>query len=738
MKKQQPPYPRFGECISALAGAINADKTGSDVGRFAREGDFDWERLDTVIAELLVDHSATVVGDPAHQIFARWVSSVRSAYTQLVLGVSLDTLGRNDALPVLVQHFFAPAGGQLLQQVSADIPGPDLQRLLADSQQPLQVTFEWLDSAVGGPVEKLLYPGSTGSARVEQEKVRKWRTGTDIPSAQSIKLFYRRLIECWKPIPACPVWLLIASALSRLERQSARPLRSLMLPYAQGTTPPSRTVEELLSELVVRAGQAWPELAEPGLQLWHDLRRTSAKQPGDRNRTWQQIEALERLATTSDPEGRTVYHYSWMKGRWHVLSGQYEEALPHYKQAFEQACYRAGHQVKDIIAEASCLSAFLCFPADLSKRPPFLKQLKNVGIALGLYRKPVTRSVLEDWELDQLALQLPLLFPACGRFTECQQDLADGPIQGWLFINRDAISKMKPDLKTPSRVRAVHSADGQVRRWPQLRLFASFGLVEQVEALLDAGASVDDLDSSNSSALLCALQHAEQTGRREVLDLLLVQPHQRATINAMTQRKRLTPLMCAIDLGLPDVVAALLMQGADVEQRALTDNQSPLYYLVSQLSGWLNPTQMLVTLTARMMQEPDLVLQDTLRRFGFGSAGAFGSNTTALQSNQELAVAVAKALVDQHVSRQSVPKLMRIAATLLEAGANPNASHKYPVPGRTPLMLAAESDLPELFDLMIQHGGDPLKPDAHGKDSWQIARAFQSRRVLNYLSRSSC
>ena len=83
-------------------------------------------------------------------------------------------------------------------------------------------------------------------------------------------------------------------------------------------------------------------IAELGRQLWDDLRRTSIKQPGDQERTWQQIEALERLATTSDPEGRTAYHYSWMKGRWHVLSGQYPEALPHYKKAFEQACYRAG------------------------------------------------------------------------------------------------------------------------------------------------------------------------------------------------------------------------------------------------------------------------------------------------------------------------------------------------------------------------------------------------------------
>ena len=111
------------------------------------------------------------------------------------------------------------------------------------------------------------------------------------------------------------------------------------------------------------------------------------------------------------------------------------ENVPHYKKAFEQACYRAGHQVKDIISEASCLSAFL------PKERVFLKQLKHVGITLGLYRKPEAGSVIEDWELDQLALQLPLEFPECGRFAECQQDLANEPSQGWLFIEGAAIAK---------------------------------------------------------------------------------------------------------------------------------------------------------------------------------------------------------------------------------------------------------------------------------------------------------
>ncbi len=129
--------------------------------------------------------------------------------------------------------------------------------------------------------------------------------------------------------------------------------------------------------------------------------------------------------------------------------------------------------------------------------------------------------------------------------------------------------------------------------------------------MLDAGAPVDDLDSSGASALLCALQYAQATGNRDVLDLLLVIPHQVATINAMTHKKRLTPLMCAIDLGAPDVVRALLDQKADKNQPALTDNQTPLYDLVSQLLFKVNPNRVFEKLALAPLTEPDLVQQDT-------------------------------------------------------------------------------------------------------------------------------
>ncbi|TAH13898.1 MAG: ankyrin repeat domain-containing protein [Curvibacter sp.] len=730
MTRDVPPYPRFGECIAVLAGALDINKAGSDVGRLAREGDFDWEKLDAVIQELLVDGCAPVVGDVAQRIIAPWLASTREAYARIVLEVPLDAVGRSDALPVLIDKFFVPAAAALLQQVHTAMPGPDLKLLLAEGSEPVKSTLKWLDDIVGGPVEKRLYPESTGSDRVEQEKLRKWRSGIDIPSSQSIKLLCKQLDKHCAAAKSCASWLLISSALVRFERSWGGSLRPLIFSHIEGSSPDIQSIESCLSEMVQHAGRTWPDLAAPGRNLWFDLRRTSQKLVGDQDRTWNEIIALEKTAATSDPEGRSAYHYEWMKGRWHALSGQYQEAFPHYEQAFELAGYRAGHQIRDLIVEASCIAAFL-------GKKPFLKRLKHVGIALGLFRRPVSGDALEDWEFEQFAQQIPMLFPAQGRFPECQNDLTEHHMQGWLSLDIDTLSKTLPDLKTVNRVRAVRFANGAVRRWPQLRLFSSFGLLKQVKALLDAGASVDDLDSSGASALLCALQHSESTGNHSVLDLLLAQPHQAATINSITQRKRLTPLICAIDLGLPEFVEALVEQGADAELRALTDNQSPLYYLVSQLFHKVNPARMLFTLTAKMMEEPDVVLQDTLRRFGVGMSGIFGSNTSGPRSHPELAIAVANAMVEKHISRHTVSNLMRIAAVLLKAGANPNASHKYPVSGRTPLMLAAESDLPELFDLMIQHGGDSLRPDAMGQNCSQIARSFQARHILTYLDRTA-
>lgn len=725
-----PPYPRLGECISAMAGALDIKKVGSDIGRLSREGDFDWEKLDAVIQILLLDGTERYYGATAHKLVVTWFAEVKASYCRLLLNVTLDSVGRDDALPILIEDFFTPYAAQFLLKAQALSPGPDLSRMLDTMYSPVAIVLGWLDEYLQGPTEKLLYPESTGTDRTDREKVSKWRNGIDLPSAQGIKLFSQRVLDVRDSTHACTaaLWLMIATALARFERDWNTPVRPLIIRRFE-RSPTDHAVQDRLWELVRNVGRSWPELAEPGRRLWFDLLRTSPKRAGDQQRTWNEIGQLQARADKCDPKGLTAYHYEWMRARWHTLSGQYQDALPYYQRAFELATYRAGRQLKDLIEESACVAGFLA-------KKSFLKQLKHVGITLGLFRKPASStSVLEEWETEQFAQMLPRHFPTQGRFVECEPDLSELLAPGLMAISKEMVEEVKVDLKKLDRVRSVQFASGEVRRWPQLRLFASFGRVFQVKALLDAGAPVDDLDSSGASALLCALQYAEATGNRDVLDLLLAIPHQEATINAMTHKKRLAPLMCAIDLGVPDVVRALLHQKADKDMPALTDNQSPLYYLVSQLFFKVNPNRMLEKLTMALVSEPDLVQQDTMRRFGVGFSGTFGNDTDLVRSKPELALVAARSLVNLHAKRHTVGKLTEIAAILLESKANPNAPHSYPIPGRTPLMLAAESDLPEVFDLMMRHGGDPLQPDAAGQNCMQIAASFRSWTVVNYLQR---
>ena len=731
MSESLPPYPRFGECIAVLAGVLDIKKAGSDVGRLARKGDFDWEKLDAVVDELLIQGLASVIGDSVHRIVEPWWNAIKDEYTALVLDVPLDALDRASSLPILIDSFFAPAVAGMLLRATRELPGPDLRQLTSADQLPLAVTFQWLNGLLGSGFEKVLYPQSTGPDRVEQEKLRKWRTGPYTPSTQSIKLL-RALMQTSPAMAgkaeAAALWLTLAAALTRIERAEGPHFKAQVAQHLDGSRPDRTTVRSRLEGAVAQVAATWPALALAGQRLWFDLKRTTPKRPGDPARTWQAIEALQAQADQHDPQGRTAYHYPWMRGRWHMLSGNYQGALPHYKKAFSLACYRAGHQLKDLIEEATCVAAFL-------EKKVFLKQLKHVGNALGLFQKQPGTGPLEAWEVKQFARQLPRLFPPAGRFTETPSDLSDVAAMGWMHISQETVARFHPDLKTPNRVQAVHFEDGSVRRWPQLQMFASFGKTAEVAALLQAGAAVDALDSSGASALLCALQHAETKGDRATLDLLLAQPHQAATLNATTQRKRLTPLICAINYGAPDVVKTLLIQGAKPDQRALTDGLSPLYHLCSRIFIAHRPQQAAAILIARSLQAPDLVRQDTLRRFGIGMAGTFGADTSILQSAPGLGAAIALNMVQEIARKHSAASLMAIAALLLEAGAQPNAAHSYPTPGRTPLMLAAENDLPELFDLMCRHGGDPLRPDAAGKNCWDIARSFRAWNVLGYLQR---
>lgn len=733
----RPPYPRLGELYRALAGALDTKARDRDVDRLAREGEYDWSLLPKLRETLITSPLRAATDADFAGLVAKFIDHVHANYLRLVANVALDSLNRIDALPLLIEHFFAPYGAELLHHLNKAFGGPDLMALLDPESQPIAIVLDWFDQQNGRDLAKNTYPESAGTDRLNRELIARWASGTQTPDLPSIKriaddVSIRAGVMDKEGVLNLRRWMVVARALSWLGKESPSPFRAFMRRHLLLDLPAIDT-GSALSLANIKVGERLSVLKRPALALYADLKRTTSKGPDDQTRTKDSLDAFGGLCEEHDPEGRTRFHLAWLRGRWHVLSGRFDAALPYYEDAANLANYRAGKQQKQIVEETLVLAAFV------GGNKPLLKKLKHRAIVFGLFADPRGGDVIEDWEIDHLRQQFHRVFPLQGRFPEAPK-LEDGHGHlPFLTLNEKELAQLEPDLHKPDRVRSVHTPDGQKRRWPQLSLFACVGRFDAVHALLERGAQVDKLDEAGGSALLCAIQHAQDRGDRRVLDLLLERRHTKATLDSVTTRKRHTPLICAVRYGEPDVVERLLEIGATADRRGQVEEVTPLYRCMQSIGAIRNPAWIHQRLSQSTLTAPDHVRREVLRRYGIG--GVFGDEQRFRELLQDFRY---RALFEEFVAmmakeepgRLSEPKLLRIVELLLNAGANPNAAHDYPAPGWTPLMLAAENDSAHAFELMMQHGGNPYQRDAQGLDCIRIAIGFGSSNVVEYLRSS--
>jgi hypothetical protein len=731
----QPPFPRLGEVYRALASALDTKAKNRTVDRLAREGEYDWSLLPTLAQDVFVAPLQKYIDPEFAGVIEQAITHFHSDYLGLVSTISLDSLSRDEALPLLIDHYFSLLGAGLLYGIKKEDGGPDLSVLLDPDYHPIAVVLDWCSGGDDHALVNSAFPGSTGTDRTNREMVRRWANGNHFADLASIKRFCEALAkrgtsEQRENARLLRRWLLVARALAWLEKVSPIPIRASMHRYLLLGLPAS-DIGHVLSIANHQVGERYLMLKMPALTLYEQIKRATPKQPGDQATAKARLEELQRLTNEHEPEGRTQFHLEWMRGRWHVLSGQFEDAVPYYQRAADLANYRAGEFQKRIVEEALVLAAHV-------GKKTLLNQLKHRAIAFGLFANPRGDAVIEGWEIDHLCQQFHQVFPLQGRFVEAVQIAGEPGQLPFLALDTEELAHRKPDLGKPDRVVAVRSFDAQVRRWPQLRLFASLGKAKEVAALLGHGASVDQLDEAGGSALLCAIQHAMDTEDRATLDLLLRYSHTKETLNSATKKKQLTVLICAIDYGAPEVVERLLAMGASSDQRGSIDNRTPLHFCLEKLGAIRHPAKLYQRLYRSMPQQQDLVHQDALRRYSVSFAGVFGDEQNlhaVLQDPRKRALfdKVVAAMVNDHLRRFTEPKLIRIAELLLKSGANPNAPHDYPEKGRTPLMLAAESDSVPAFDLMMQYHGNPYQQDASGLDCSQIAIGFGAGEVVGYL-----
>lgn len=430
MTKQEtyplPPYPRLGECYRLLAKALDTKASNRHVDQLAREGDFDWQLLTQLRVELIEKPLRAKSNETFAQFFVAAVAALQDGYVDLIKAIQLDALTREQSLPVLIKHLYAPFAASFLLQLQKAVASPPMAMLLDEQNHPVEVVLTWLESELSvepHQLAKQLYPDATGENKNGRELMHRWRHDRQLPDLQSIYLLGIKLEKVFPKkgllIQAVTEWLIVARALVVFSEAAAHylSLRSIILREVLSNVPPE-DIGAILSKLNIQAATHKRDLVEDGLLLFEQLKRTTEKSVGDQARTRNALDQFRCLLSRQDPDGISTYYLEWLEGRWHVLAGQLDAALPHFERAANLALYRSGQTQKDILREALLLAAY-------QRDRPLYKRLKHRALAMDISYLPGWEdSVAIAKELDMIRDNFTVKFPERGRFIDPMAQLS--------------------------------------------------------------------------------------------------------------------------------------------------------------------------------------------------------------------------------------------------------------------------------------------------------------------------
>ncbi|WP_067583125.1 ankyrin repeat domain-containing protein [Endozoicomonas ascidiicola] len=751
VKIPERPYLMIGEIYRGLAVALGTKNKNSDVDRMARDGDYDHRLRERLLKDLFYQPLASQTDEHFASLICEFIDFLIDEYISLVNKIALDAMTRKESLPLLVEHFFCRHTESLLSSIHRYYGGPNpVDYCKASDNNLMGVACLWLEGNVGS-FSSFLTHVSTKQGKAKKDQYLRWKKGIEIPKAESIT-------DILNDFPDSPDKTSI-----RIHLTVARTLQFFLQKYRQYNLQAHVAVGQnktepfdlgmFLSKANIQAAKKYSDLLSLFVPVSQALRRTVPKMNNSKAESWALLEAFERKTSEVDPSGITRHFLEWQKARWYVYAGQYKEALKQYKIAADYTFYRAHNlsqahgvdlNLHEIIREAMALAA-------KEKSRPLMTSLKSQAITFGLYEQPkgvdpLSRAnkksnnhIIEDWEIEQWDTGFAHIFKPANCFPGCIDEEKHKIQLPFLHHVEEKYFKRAPDLTNPDRrIDVGISIGGEKRRYPQLIWHTDCNHPHHVRSLLKAGARVDQLSDTSDSALLMATIEVVNTGDRRCFDLIKQYPHKHETMNMRTDKKKLTVLLAAIETGQPEIVETILDLGAEVDRRGHTDHSTALNQCIKYIGNVKSPQQALANML--QLNPDDPVLIDAIRRNSHGMMGLTDAEVRKSlirsvndKTSRAFQETIAEYFHEEQQSRFEYQKLFQITKLLLERGADPDATHKSPIPGYTPLMLACELDESELVQLMIEKGGDPYKTYQHELypiDCWDIAHYFGSKSVL--------
>lgn len=633
-------------------------------------------------------------------------------YIKIVATYNLSEQHRDDIGTWIIEAFFCP---HLINIVSflgiraKPFQKSDYIELMTDTSTSLELAFKIVEKRVKG--WSAFY---AGLSKGDKDKITAWRRGDDLPSYGSLlSILNPKRHDISKNIL---VFLITARALGYFKRHNDF---ELLTQYFKSP----RSFEALM----VQFEDLLLALQESDMQYVATL-----YQKKDEQFLHQPSTIILELLTYS------LSSFS---------KDEVKQAKEYFVNAFELSLYRSGHLCERIIEVGFVIASWQESP-DMS----LISKLKSIQNLYG-YTLPTIvtedtkrkkENLVEDWEINMWRSNAQRVFNNFKVELPKKYQVSSAILPVYL----DA-KELKLDLKKTNKKMKINDNDKLHRDKNKKKQITTQliwnTLLEDLDAvnqLLQAGADINILSDNNESALLVALQHMNLTEPHEPDDsfyqALKDLDYAPKTINAVTAKKHLFPLLSTVQTGRLEVVEHILSLGADVSQKGGSGHLDALTMCIS-LIGTIKNSKLLLNQFNMMTKDPKKAIarmsdfefsafvRETQGSMGFNRQQVTQHLAQSKKSSNAMAILkevseVFKEQTQANYELFDLSEMRKIAKLLIDQGANPSARYDWSgIDGYTPFLLACELNEAELVSHILDNATEYSKDDI-------INTVFRDRR----------
>ena len=465
-------------------------------------------------------------------------------------------------------------------------------------------------------------------------------------------------------------------------------------------------------------------IREQAVPLLRRIERHFSVQPRNLDAAKECLSDFQHLIDQESAHWRRSYQHihDWFAGRLAAIQGRKADALRLYASAVEGVWWFGGPNQLPMLNEA------LLHAVGVGDSVA-AKHYWDKTFMLGFNRWP--KRPLDEQERRRLAFSFERMFT-----PRKAKDRIPPPFE---FIARDAPFELSPkQLKNPNR--KVKHAEGRTRRTPLMDA-AREGSITDVERAVAAGGDPNDyLKESGEGPLTYAMRRACDRTDPVIMDYFLQLDLSRETVNRRASTSRETPLKIAIEMADAAAVERLIVLGANVE-KAGDYVPSALCYAMLLLHGSIHPND--------PTQEIAYLIGKTRADVHDAKDGAALDIELAARRHMQAALRDAspenRAIFDTvmaHCNRPAEPR-RKVVHALLRHGADANQRYKvepHHLDEWTPTLFAAQIGNLNIFEAMIEHGGNPDLSLVHSSalqrhDAMWVAVCYGRHSIVDFLAK---